>query len=192
MIWLAGAVRGCLFSVFTTGCSDASETIFRKFQNSLPALIKSSCFCVVVIVKQALSVTYFADGGWLEVTDRTAGWARQHGLCSGRGEKSVHPRKLLVALLQVYQFYEKNYWLIDFFFFSIQACPTENCNKKLVDQGNGMWRCEKCNREFPNYKWRMILQVSAFPLSSLCIACSCDLVFDKCWLKTGYLIVYFI
>ena len=36
------------------------------------------------------------------------------------------------------------------------------CNKKLVDQGNGMWRCEKCSREFPNYKWRMILQVSAW------------------------------
>ncbi|KAK7087532.1 replication protein A 70 kDa DNA-binding subunit-like [Littorina saxatilis] len=41
-----------------------------------------------------------------------------------------------------------------------QACPTENCNKKLVDQGNGMWRCEKCQREFPNYKWRMILQAT--------------------------------
>lgn len=38
------------------------------------------------------------------------------------------------------------------------ACPSENCNKKVVDQGNGMWRCEKCNREFPNHKWRMILQ----------------------------------
>ena len=47
------------------------------------------------------------------------------------------------------------------FFAFDQACPTDACNKKLVDQGNGLWRCEKCNREFPNYKWRMILQVRA-------------------------------
>ncbi|XP_041348869.1 replication protein A 70 kDa DNA-binding subunit-like [Gigantopelta aegis] len=41
-----------------------------------------------------------------------------------------------------------------------KACPTEQCNKKLVDQGNGLFRCEKCNREFPNYKWRMILSAN--------------------------------
>ncbi|KAL8562549.1 hypothetical protein ACOMHN_045814 [Nucella lapillus] len=41
-----------------------------------------------------------------------------------------------------------------------QACPTENCNKKVVDQGNGLYRCEKCSREFPNFKWRMILQTT--------------------------------
>ncbi|CAG5127182.1 unnamed protein product [Candidula unifasciata] len=41
-----------------------------------------------------------------------------------------------------------------------QACPTADCNKKVVDQGNGLYRCEKCNREFPNYKWRMILSVN--------------------------------
>ena len=29
--------------------------------------------------------------------------------------------------------------------------------KKVVDQANGYYRCEKCNKEFPNYKWRMIL-----------------------------------
>ena len=41
-----------------------------------------------------------------------------------------------------------------------QACPTDSCNKKLVDQGNGMFRCEKCSKEFPNYKWRMILSAN--------------------------------
>ncbi|PVD31676.1 hypothetical protein C0Q70_07094 [Pomacea canaliculata] len=41
-----------------------------------------------------------------------------------------------------------------------KACPTENCNKKMIDQGNGMYRCEKCQREFPNYKWRMILSAN--------------------------------
>lgn len=41
-----------------------------------------------------------------------------------------------------------------------RACPTESCNKKLIDQGNGMFRCEKCSREFPNFKWRMILSAN--------------------------------
>ncbi|XP_064612626.1 replication protein A 70 kDa DNA-binding subunit-like [Liolophura sinensis] len=41
-----------------------------------------------------------------------------------------------------------------------QACPSENCNKKVVDQGNGLYRCEKCQKEFPNHKWRMILSAN--------------------------------
>uniref|UniRef100_A0A8D3BCZ9 Replication protein A subunit n=1 Tax=Scophthalmus maximus TaxID=52904 RepID=A0A8D3BCZ9_SCOMX len=42
-----------------------------------------------------------------------------------------------------------------------QACPSANCNKKVVDQQNGLYRCEKCNREFPNFKYRFLLYVSA-------------------------------
>uniref|UniRef100_A0A8D3DZ14 Replication protein A subunit n=1 Tax=Scophthalmus maximus TaxID=52904 RepID=A0A8D3DZ14_SCOMX len=38
-----------------------------------------------------------------------------------------------------------------------QACPSANCNKKVVDQQNGLYRCEKCNREFPNFKYRFLL-----------------------------------
>ncbi|EHB07109.1 Replication protein A 70 kDa DNA-binding subunit [Heterocephalus glaber] len=38
-----------------------------------------------------------------------------------------------------------------------QACPTQDCNKKVIDQQNGLYRCEKCDREFPNFKYRMIL-----------------------------------
>ncbi|KAL5017372.1 hypothetical protein ScPMuIL_006961 [Solemya velum] len=41
-----------------------------------------------------------------------------------------------------------------------KACPTDSCNKKLVDQGNGLYRCEKCAQEFPSFKWRMILQTN--------------------------------
>lgn len=41
-----------------------------------------------------------------------------------------------------------------------QACPTQDCNKKVIDQQNGLYRCEKCDREFPNFKYRMILSVS--------------------------------
>uniref|UniRef100_G3UMM4 Replication protein A subunit n=1 Tax=Loxodonta africana TaxID=9785 RepID=G3UMM4_LOXAF len=38
-----------------------------------------------------------------------------------------------------------------------QACPTQDCNKKVIDQQNGLYRCEKCDSEFPNFKYRMIL-----------------------------------
>ena len=41
-----------------------------------------------------------------------------------------------------------------------QACPSQDCNKKVVDQQNGMYRCEKCDKEFPNFKYRLILSVS--------------------------------
>ncbi|XP_026327131.1 replication protein A 70 kDa DNA-binding subunit isoform X2 [Hyposmocoma kahamanoa] len=38
-----------------------------------------------------------------------------------------------------------------------KACPQDQCNKKLVDQENGLFRCEKCNREYPNFKYRLLL-----------------------------------
>lgn len=41
-----------------------------------------------------------------------------------------------------------------------QACPTQDCNKKVIDQQNGLYRCEKCDSEFPSFKYRMILSVS--------------------------------
>ncbi|XP_055984059.1 replication protein A 70 kDa DNA-binding subunit [Sorex fumeus] len=41
-----------------------------------------------------------------------------------------------------------------------QACPTPDCNKKVIDQQNGLYRCEKCDREFPNFKYRMILSAN--------------------------------
>jgi hypothetical protein len=40
-----------------------------------------------------------------------------------------------------------------------QACSSDNCNKKVVDQNNGMFRCEKCNKDSDTYRWRMILSV---------------------------------
>uniref|UniRef100_A0A8C4IFN1 Replication protein A subunit n=1 Tax=Dicentrarchus labrax TaxID=13489 RepID=A0A8C4IFN1_DICLA len=41
-----------------------------------------------------------------------------------------------------------------------QACPSADCNKKVTDQQNGLYRCEKCNREFPNFKYRLILNAN--------------------------------
>ncbi|XP_030633337.1 replication protein A 70 kDa DNA-binding subunit [Chanos chanos] len=41
-----------------------------------------------------------------------------------------------------------------------QACPSKDCNKKVVDQHNGMYRCEKCDREFPDFKYRLMLSAN--------------------------------
>ncbi|CAF0927115.1 unnamed protein product [Adineta ricciae] len=32
-------------------------------------------------------------------------------------------------------------------------CPEERCGKKVVDENNGSYRCEKCNKTYSNFKW---------------------------------------
>ncbi|KAL7064074.1 hypothetical protein AAHC03_05881 [Spirometra sp. Aus1] len=49
--------------------------------------------------------------------------------------------------------------------FMYQACPTEGCNKKVIDMGNGLYRCEKCARETPSYKWRLLLMAKISDIS---------------------------
>ncbi|KAM3601389.1 uncharacterized protein V6R79_012095 [Siganus canaliculatus] len=41
-----------------------------------------------------------------------------------------------------------------------QACPSADCNKKVIDQQNGWYRCEKCNKEFTNFKYRLLLSAN--------------------------------
>ncbi|XP_075052795.1 replication protein A 70 kDa DNA-binding subunit [Mixophyes fleayi] len=41
-----------------------------------------------------------------------------------------------------------------------QACPSQDCNKKVIDHQNGLFRCEKCDKEFPNFKYRLILSAN--------------------------------
>ena len=44
----------------------------------------------------------------------------------------------------------------------VQACPNPDCNKKVTEGGaGGQYVCEKCNQNFPNFKFRMILSVSS-------------------------------
>ena len=40
------------------------------------------------------------------------------------------------------------------------ACPTDACNKKVVDQNDGEFRCEKCNKSYKEFKWRFVMSVS--------------------------------
>lgn len=41
-----------------------------------------------------------------------------------------------------------------------KACPAEGCKKKVIDQNNGMYKCEKCQRDFPNFTYRLLASVS--------------------------------
>ncbi|KAK1118340.1 hypothetical protein K0M31_015043 [Melipona bicolor] len=41
-----------------------------------------------------------------------------------------------------------------------KSCPSENCKKKVIDQANGMFRCEKCNKEYPNFMYRLLGNIS--------------------------------
>lgn len=41
-----------------------------------------------------------------------------------------------------------------------KACPQTECNKKVVDEGNGQYRCERCNAAYPNFKYRLLINMS--------------------------------
>lgn len=41
-----------------------------------------------------------------------------------------------------------------------KACPSEDCNKKVNDLENGMYRCDKCSRDFPNFKYLLLGSVN--------------------------------
>lgn len=49
-----------------------------------------------------------------------------------------------------------------------KACPTAECQKKVVDQDNGQYRCDKCNSDFPNFKYRLLMSVSKIILLNQC------------------------
>ncbi|XP_067619019.1 replication protein A 70 kDa DNA-binding subunit [Eurosta solidaginis] len=41
-----------------------------------------------------------------------------------------------------------------------KACPQPECNKKVIDENNGHYRCERCNSVFPNFKYRLLINMS--------------------------------
>ncbi|RYO92346.1 hypothetical protein DL766_010344 [Monosporascus sp. MC13-8B] len=44
--------------------------------------------------------------------------------------------------------------------FAYPACRSEGCNKKVVDQGDGTWRCERCDVAHPRPEYRYIMSVN--------------------------------
>ncbi|KAH8670992.1 hypothetical protein BX600DRAFT_480370 [Xylariales sp. PMI_506] len=44
--------------------------------------------------------------------------------------------------------------------FCYAACSNEGCNRKVVDQGDGTWRCEKCDVSHPRPEYRYIMSIN--------------------------------
>lgn len=40
-----------------------------------------------------------------------------------------------------------------------KSCSKPDCNKKVLDQDNGVYRCEKCQANSPDFKYRILLSV---------------------------------
>ncbi|KAF2455333.1 hypothetical protein BDY21DRAFT_380847 [Lineolata rhizophorae] len=43
--------------------------------------------------------------------------------------------------------------------FAYPACQSEGCNKKVIEEEPGAWRCEKCNRTFPQPTYRYVMSI---------------------------------
>lgn len=44
--------------------------------------------------------------------------------------------------------------------FAYPACSNDNCNKKVLEQPDGTWRCERCDTNNPGPDWRYMLTLS--------------------------------
>lgn len=61
------------------------------------------------------------------------------------------------------------------------ACAGEGCNKKVIDQNDGEYRCEKCAKSYPNFNWRMILSIN--------LADYCESTWATCFQETAEMIL---
>lgn len=43
---------------------------------------------------------------------------------------------------------------------SYAACASSDCNKKVIEQEPGQWRCEKCDKTFPQPEYRYIMSLN--------------------------------
>ncbi|XP_061606709.1 replication protein A 70 kDa DNA-binding subunit-like isoform X2 [Phyllopteryx taeniolatus] len=41
-----------------------------------------------------------------------------------------------------------------------RACPSESCNKKVQEQDDGRYHCDKCGKDYPDFKYRFMLSVN--------------------------------
>ncbi|XP_015183898.1 PREDICTED: replication protein A 70 kDa DNA-binding subunit isoform X2 [Polistes dominula] len=94
---------------------------------------------------QAKSLSAFNSGGmngeWLSLLEA-------HNLINRNSNKTlVFLDKLIITLVK-----SENV--------AYKSCPVEGCKKKMIDQANGMYRCEKCNKEYPSFKYRILANIN--------------------------------
>ena len=61
------------------------------------------------------------------------------------------------------------FFLKSYLYFSwLQACPGPDCKKKVTED-NGGYRCEKCDRVYPDFKYRLLLSVRSLRVWCTCV-----------------------
>ncbi|CAG8648386.1 16792_t:CDS:10 [Funneliformis caledonium] len=61
------------------------------------------------------------------------------------------------------------------------ACPTDGCNKKVIEDGENSYRCEKCSRSFDHVKYRYIFGIN--------VSDHTDGMWFHCFNETGSIIM---
>ncbi|CAN0045283.1 unnamed protein product [Lampetra planeri] len=95
---------------------------------------------------ESISEQRFAGGSFMESQWKTLSQVKMENL--GHGDKAdyVTVKGSIISIKKDNCLY--------------QACPKLDCNKKVLDLNNGNFRCEKCDTEVPNFKYRLILQAN--------------------------------
>ncbi|XP_077509790.1 replication protein A 70 kDa DNA-binding subunit-like isoform X3 [Amblyomma americanum] len=96
-----------------------------------------------VVAAKEVRVTYF--NGRTEVNWKSLAQAKAEGL--GQDGPDYYNVKAYVSVIS------KNNALY-------RACPRESCYKKVTELENGHFRCEKCNRQTTDFKWRPLISVT--------------------------------
>jgi replication factor A1 len=104
--------------------------------------------------------------GWFDSQGHNAAFSAFSGQMSSLGGQNLPQQTIAQAKEELLGLTDKG----DFFAvratvlffkednFSYPGCPT--CSKKLIDEGISSWRCEKCQKTFPEPEYRYILSVS--------------------------------
>ncbi|KAH8912027.1 replication factor-a protein 1 [Coniochaeta sp. PMI_546] len=111
--------------------------------------------------------------GWYDATGRTEAFATHNNLAS-MGNAANGGRKDETKTIE--QVKAEDIGMEDTIWFTLKAtivyikqdnfcypaCRNEGCNKKVVDYGDGTWRCEKCevNHDKPQYRYIMTVSVA--------------------------------
>lgn len=106
--------------------------------------------------------------GWYDEEGQTATFEPIGGAVGGGGGRVDDKQRKTVAQITAEQVGDKTeYFSLDATIIFIRpencyypACPTEGCGKKVVEEGQGMWRCEKCDRSHPAPDYRYILTIN--------------------------------
>ncbi|SCU87422.1 LAMI_0D06040g1_1 [Lachancea mirantina] len=114
----------------------------------------------------------FAIKGWYDAAGHNSQF---HSLKQESGPSSLNISKYIASRITISKAQSENLGMSekgDFFNvraavsylkidnFAYPACQNEGCNKKVIEESDGTWRCEKCNSNHASPQWRYMLTAS--------------------------------